>query len=156
MGQFYDSGFVVADSLAWVAYPGALQLTGQIACQSGVVISVEKTLNVDSDDDPVVVTTDYTYNAHVSGHASIVRNDNTDHHGHPDPHHVHRYDWRTGNELAGSPEHVGADGWPTLGEFIEAMREWCAEHHSELPATPGRLNPDYGPRALVASGTARS
>lgn len=72
-----------------------------------------------------VETLDYSYQVlrRVDGEAvSLFRYDNSAHHEQADPHHRHRYD-ANGREIL-PVEHVGADGWPTLGEVIEEAFEF--------------------------------
>ena len=111
-------------------------MRGEISCLGGIVISVRKRLEIRDDDpiNPVVVTATYAYNARVGRYGDIVRDDNADHHGHPDPHHRHFFDWRTGNERDDSPHWVGVDGWRTLGQFIDEIEDWYWDHRGELPA----------------------
>jgi hypothetical protein len=54
---------------------------------------------------------DYAYTASVSGYGNIFRYDaNHGREGHPDNHHRHDFDWRTGDEVADSPQWKGVDG----------------------------------------------
>jgi len=128
-------GFVGEDSLSIRPVPGSLLMEGEISCLGGIVVSVSKRLELKDDDavNPMVLTVSYAYNARVAGHGDIVRDDNADHHSHSDPHHRHTFDWRTNEELEGSPEWVGADGWRTLGQFIDEIEEWYWDHRDELP-----------------------
>lgn len=116
-------GFAGADSLTIDQVPGSLIMQGEISCLGGIVITVWKRLELRDEDpvNPMVVTVSYAYNARVVGHGDIVRDDNADHHNHPDRHHRHVFDWSTGEELSGSPRWVGADGWRTLGQFIDEI-----------------------------------
>lgn len=93
-----------------------------------------KTLEVlDSSCDPMVQTFLYAYNANVRDHCSFLRHDNAHvHPGHPDVHHRHEFDWQTGEQTR-PPEWCGVDGWPTLGDFIAAVRDWYYAHMNELP-----------------------
>ena len=143
MDGFRSSGFVEEDSLEFVFQEaGLLTIKGEISCLGGVVIFVNKTLDVidDGTTDPPVQTFLYAYNAFVRGQKSFLRHDNTHRYsGHADEHHRHELDLSTGKELPGSPMWVGPDGWPTLGKFMEEVERWYWTHREELP------NPDeYG------------
>lgn len=144
MEQFYSSGFVCSDTLVWAAIPGALTLVGEIGCKGNIVIAVEKLIALvdrhgDPDDlDVEVQTVRYAYNASVRGHGNILRHDNIHAHpGHPDSHHRHEFDWSTGEELEGFPRWCGADGWPTLGDFIQEVSDWYWKHRDDLPEPEG-------------------
>jgi len=54
------------------------------------------------------------------------------HGGHPDEHHKHDFDWRTGQEPY-SPRWIGVAGWPTLSEFIEEVMGWYYRNITGLP-----------------------
>lgn len=137
MGRLRGEGFIEHDSLTFSSeFAGFVQLSGQIACRGNIVITVEKDLRVlrDGDpDDPLVQTCRYNYNASVQGYGTIMRFDNAGHHGFVDRHHRHDYDWRSSVELPGSPRHVGAAAWPTLGQFIRLVAEWYWTNSSALP-----------------------
>ena len=144
MEHFYSSGFVCSDTLTWEAVPGALRLFGEIGCKGNIVISVEKLIAlVDPDGDPEdlnvgVQTVRYAYNALIRSHENLLRHDNAHPHpGHPDNHHWHEFDWKTGEELAGFPKWCGVDGWPTLGDFIQQVEAWYWQHRDELPEPDG-------------------
>lgn len=137
MEQLRSSGFVGADTLEFEAYAGHILLEGEIACLGEIVVSVWKHLSIlDDNDDPYVQTERYAYNAFVRGHGTFLRVDNSHaHHGHADAHHRHFGDWRTDDDLPGSPEWIGAERWPTLGAFIEEdVWKWYDAHREELPA----------------------
>jgi hypothetical protein len=131
--------FAGVDGLEWESLPAhvggssLITLKGLIGCLGGIVIAVDKTLIIlDASDNPHVQTIDYAYNAWVRGHFNFLRYDNAHvHPGHPDPHHRHKYDWRTGR---GVVEHVGEGAWPTLGDFIREVEAWRDDHHNELVA----------------------
>jgi hypothetical protein len=137
MEKFYSSGdFVCRDTLTWTAAAGTLTLEGEIACKGNIVIAVWKVLDVlDSSDDPEVQTVRYAYNAFVRDCDNIVRHDNVHAHpGHPDQHHRHDFNWRTGAENRGSPRWCGAANWPSLSDFIQVVADWYWAHREELPA----------------------
>lgn len=142
MAKFRAGGFVVDDTLEYEFLAGTFGIAGEIACRGGIVIRVDKTLEMaEGADDPLVLTFVYAYNAFVRGHGNLLRHDNAHTHpGHADEHHRHDFDWRTGEERPGSPTWVGAAGWPTLGGFIEELERWYWEHRDEFP------DPDAAPR----------
>lgn len=133
MEAAYQRGFVQKDNLGWEAFSGGFWLRGAIVCLGQITITVEKTLVVVNEATTEVVTRRYAYAASVRHHGQIFRHDYAEHHGHPDPHHRHDFDWRTDVEAPGSPTWVGRGGWPTLGQFIEMVEAWYHEHRSELP-----------------------
>lgn len=137
MDQFRSGGFVGEDSLTFdFGTVGVLTIKGEISCLGNILIRVEKNLVVieDGTPDPLVQTVDYAYNASIRGQETILRHDNLHRYpGHQDEHHRHEYDWNTGDDLAGSPSWVGAQGWPTLSEFIEEVEKWYWEHEGKLP-----------------------
>lgn len=138
MGQLYREEFVQGDTLMWSPVYQGFQLTGEIACRGNIVIRVDKTLAIldPGESNPRVQTEYYAYNASVKGHGTIRRYDNEHAHpGHPDAHHRHDGDWRTGQEA--TPVHVGEQGWPTLSEFIREIAQWYDEHRDELPDPDG-------------------
>jgi hypothetical protein len=131
--------------------PGVL-LIGEIGCRGKIVIAVRKFLEIlggADDPDPMVETSLYSYQVVVRGvgrdKGSVFRWDNDHpywlHPGHPDPHHKHLFDWRTGDELKDpptySPQWVGADDWPHLNEVIEQARNWYHANSAELPYPNG-------------------
>ena len=130
-------GFIAEDTLALEPLGGGiLSMTGEIACLGGIVVRVEKYLEVLAGEalDAYVRTFEYKYNAFVRNHNNILRYDNT--HvceGHADPHHKHMFDWKTGDSLPGFPAWVGEHGWPTLGEVMEELRGWYWENRAGLP-----------------------
>ena len=117
--------FILEDRLTHVRTASTVQWDGSLLCAGGMEIHVRKrqavTLRAGR---PWVQTVDYSYQVLLRDGAKAVqlfRYDNSAHHDHPDPHHLHRYD---ANGLEIRPvEHVGADGWPTLGEVIEQAHE---------------------------------
>ena len=136
MAQAIASGFVREQTLTFEKLEGLYTLRGEIACLGNIVITVNKTIEIlESDgDDDFVQTLTYSYNASVRGAKSFLRNDNAHpHDGHCDSHHRHDLDWRTEANLPGSPHWVGEGGWPTLGQFIEAVADWYWSHRDELP-----------------------
>jgi hypothetical protein len=136
MAQAVESGFVSAHTLIFEKLEGLYTLRGEIACLGNIVVTVNKTIEIlesDSEDD-IVQTSGYSYNASVRGAKNFLRNDNAhSHEGHADPHHKHEFDWRTEANQPGSPHWVGEQGWPTLGQFIDAVQDWYWSHREELP-----------------------
>ena len=138
MEQLRSSGFVGADTLGFRALSAGLFMAGEIACKGLIVVSVEKFLARLSGEGSAseVQTEMYSYNAFVRGGHNILRYDNQHpellYAGHRDEHHRHDFDWRTGDELERSPVWIGAEGWPTLREAIDTVRQWHSEHYSEL------------------------
>lgn len=134
-------GFVGEDTL--VLEPigaGLLAMAGEIACLGGIVVRVEKYLEVLEGEaaDAHVRTFEYQYNAFVRGRANILRYDNVHAYpGHGDAHHGHVYDWETGQQVPGSPFWVGEHGWPTLGEVLEELRTWYWTNREGLPDPDG-------------------
>ncbi len=156
MARLRDQRFMGRDTLAWEGIGlGLVSLEGEIACLGGIVISVDKTLEIFGDTDTenmpkpdtMIQTMYYAYNASVRGVGNIVRHDNTDHHGHPDPHHRHDYDLNSRTEVEGSPFWVGEENWPHLNQFVEMVAAWYWEHRSELPDPDGF--PELGPGSRV-------
>lgn len=138
MDAFRSSSFVGEDSMELrFLEAGLLTIQGEISCLGNIVIRVGKTLAIldDGEPDPPVQTILYAYNASVRGRNSFLRHDNAHAYpGHFDEHHRHDFDWKTGENLPGSPSWVGADGWPTMSEFIEEVRDWYWKHKDELPS----------------------
>ena len=154
MDQYKSKDFVGKDSIQCVPLiPDRYKLFGEISCKGNILITVEKRLNVvvNSPQDPIVQTYCYAYNASVRNFHNIIRYDNQDQvfgfrAGHQDPHHVHEFDWRTGQEKRGSPFWVGRSKWITLGEFIGKVENWYWSNFCDLP------NPyDYPELGLRAS-----
>jgi len=119
---------------------GLLAMAGEIACLGGIMVRVEKYLEVLEGDalDVYVRTFEYQYNAFVRGRNNVLRYDNCHAHpGHRDPHHKHMYDWKTGHQLPDYPAWVAEHGWPTLGEVIEELKVWYWGNREDLPESDG-------------------
>ena len=119
--------FILEDRLTFTRTPDQIYWEGVLLCAEGIEIHVRKRQAVlIRSGRPWVQTTDYSYQVlrRAKGAAiPLFRYDNAPHHDHPDPHHKHRYD-ANGIEIL-PPEHVGAEGWPTLGDVIEeAFEHW--------------------------------
>lgn len=137
MDQMRSRGFVGEDTLE-LEDIGAdlLVMSGEIACLGGLVVRVEKYLEVleGEGDDALVRTVEYKYNAFVRGHNNLLRYDNSHSFpGHADSHHKHEFDWRTGRHLPGFPAWVGEDRWPTLGAVLEELELWYWGNREVLP-----------------------
>lgn len=123
--------FVVDDRLSFTRTSDQIYWDGILVCVDGLEIHVRKRQAVTiRAGRPWVQTTDYSYQVlrRVGGSAfPLFRYDNAPHHEHPDAHHRHRYD---ANGLEVHPtEHIGENGWPTLGEVIEeAFEQWKARN----------------------------
>ncbi|HET6879134.1 MAG TPA: DUF6516 family protein [Pirellulales bacterium] len=139
LGQYRDQYFVGGDAIKFERFGSRHYLMqGEIACRGNIVVAVDKILEVcDREPDPLVQTVRYSYNVYAKGKWNIFRYDNQHpdwrYPGHHDEHHRHAFDWDTGDELPDSPEWIGADRWPTLGEVIEEVRRWHADNYHRLP-----------------------
>ncbi len=145
MQGFRASGFVGGDSLETEIASHEVTMEGEIACLGNIVVNVLKTLEVLSGEgmDAMVQTVTYAYNVSIRGRFNIFRYDNLHStKGHPDPHHKDVYDWRTGEQLPGSPLWVGIECWPTLADVILEAQQWYADHYGELD------NPDEFPELI--------
>ena len=133
---FLANGFLQANTLVYRTSPGAFKIAGELACLGGIVITVYKSLTVLSGHgvEAIIETDSYAYNGSIRGYGNFLRYDNAHPHpGHSDDHHRHEFDWKTGDEVAGSPKWVGVAGWPHLSEFIEEVQAWYWDHRSALP-----------------------
>lgn len=137
MARLRDGGFVHRDNLSFSKISDStIRLDGNVACLGDIVVSVEKKLEIVWRDrgEPLVQTVNYGYNASIQGWNSFLRWDNYHQYpGHQDPHHLHRMAWQTGLELPGSPERIGAQGWPTLAEAIREVGSWYYDNFEQLP-----------------------
>ena len=137
-----DEGFVGVVQLP-LYFPGPVSIgyrvRGEIGCLDNLVIAVDFTLEVvdESGVDDVIEMTDYSFNVFVRGHGNVIRYDNLHpdflHEGHADPHHRHEFDWKTGDEVPGSPRWLGKGAQPSLADVIAEAREWYWQHREELP-----------------------
>ncbi len=145
MNQFVSRDFVKNQTLAFSFFPYGIRLKGEISCLGGIVVTVDKFLDIlnEEETNPLVQTLWYAYNASVRDHGNILRYDNQDdeylREGHLDEHHKHLFDWRTGQEMGNSPVWIGRQGWLTLGDVLQEIQDWYWHHRSELP------NPDEYP-----------
>lgn len=122
----FQGHFVLEDRLPFVRTLSQVYWEGVLECVDGLEIHVRKRQTVAiRAGRPWVQTVDYSY--HVlrrqgAKSISVFRYDNAAHHEHADPHHRHTYD-AAGKEVL-PPQHVGVDGWPTLGDVIEEAFDW--------------------------------
>lgn len=123
-------GFVVEDRVDLTHSPPATtMLEGQIRCQHGLFVDVEKILEVQGTGSRARVRTiRYSYHAGVEGSAdrAIFRYDNFHAYareGNPDAHHKHRFDHTIWQEIP-PPEWIGEERWPHLSDVLEELRAW--------------------------------
>jgi len=136
MESLRKEGFIHEDNLTFEPKFGLVWLKGEIACKGQILITVFKILDVLEGEGAraLVQTSRYNYNASVQGYGNIIRRDNAHAHpGHANRFHVHRFDWKSGAELGGSPNCCGPEGWPSLAEFIREVADWYHQHAGELP-----------------------
>jgi hypothetical protein len=105
-------------------------IRGRIFCEGGIYLDVNKILALNERSQ--VRTIYYSYQACINLESSmrIFRYDNAHRYvreGHPDAHHKHLFDQRTGRELPASPEWIGYDRWPTIGDVLSELHEWQQE-----------------------------
>ena len=97
-----------------------LRLNMEILCKGDIKLTVNKLTEVSEGRPRRARTIKYSYNASTPK-GNILRYDNAHiHPGHPTEHHKHIYNG-TGNQVAGSPFHVGEDGWPLMHEVIDEL-----------------------------------
>lgn len=138
MDQMRSKGFVGGDTLQFDFLTGEnlLIISGKIACLGPIVVTVVKYLHVLEREgrSDYVQTFEYHYNFSVENTGNILRYDN-DHKypGHPDEHHKHHYDYRTGKQTRWPPEWKGQDNWPTLGDAMQEIERWYYENLDNLP-----------------------
>lgn len=143
LGQFKDRDFVGKENLCFTPSAQGIFLEGEIGCLGNIVIAVEKFLEIlDGDrNDAMVQTLWYSYNVFIRGQYNLFRYDNQDDDflrpGHQDEHHKHCFDWRTGEEVVGSPIWMGVDKWPTLGQVIAEVEDWYWEHREDIADPDG-------------------
>lgn len=138
MEQFKHEGFIGCETLEFKALWGALRLQGEIGCLGNIVIGVDKYIDIVGGygRTGTVQTKWYAYNVFIRNGYNIFRYDNQDQelfrNGHLDQHHKHLFDWRTGQEMPGSPVWIGEEGWLNLGEVIREVSDWYWIHKNEL------------------------
>jgi hypothetical protein len=130
LDDFRDEGFVLDHTLSIRRRrPDRLILAGRVRCRGGLFIDVETILAVRvTRGRRQVRPIRYAFHAGVEGAVSrgIFRYDNSHSYvreGHPDPHHRHRFDHRTWQEIT-PPEWIGKGRWPQLSDVIEELRQW--------------------------------
>jgi hypothetical protein len=138
--QFIDTGFIGSENLAFSPQPNRkIRLKGEISCLGEIIISVDKMLDILDwvDDDAIVQSRWYAYNASVKNHGNILRYDNQDfgylRPGHLDEHHRHSFDWHDGHEYPTSPTWIGRDQWPVLSDVIFEIQDWYWDNRILLP-----------------------
>jgi Family of unknown function (DUF6516) len=123
--------FIVENRLIAVPTTNKVVWQGTLLCGHGIEIHVHKVQDKRTrpDGQPEVRTVRYKYQAMRRENdrvVTLVRYDNSEHHGQPDPHHRHGYDAQGGQ--IDPPEHVGEDSWPTLGDVIQEVHDkWGSE-----------------------------
>jgi hypothetical protein len=143
MDRYRDHGFILTDDLE-VRDLGNEQILmeGTITCADGVYIAVTKMLRIlDGDGSTATVQTiAYSYSAVLAGRGNIFRycapHDLTDGVEHHSYHHVHRFSVFD-DDSHGTISRLSEDDWPTLGEVIEELRGWCADHAHRLAVLAG-------------------
>ena len=101
-------------------FEGALfvRISGQIYCQGGIVVEVEKYLETEEADNGQIFVRgfSYRYHAFLPGQHNILRYDNQ--HGFEE-YHRHLYDINTGEELESGI--ITRNESPTLGEILDQL-----------------------------------
>lgn len=94
-----------------------------------------------------VHTVTYAYNLSLIGVGNIFRYDNMhSHYGHLTKHHRHQYE---PPNVRKNLEHIGEEGWPTLGEALREARhyvEWHLQYKS--PKGEGQHEMPMNPRII--------
>lgn len=152
------SHFILQDCTEWRSDSTRVSLIGELVCQGGLELSVEKYLEADFRNGRRKVRT-YRYKYHLlrrdeAGTQNILRFDNVHlHKGHSDRH--HRHDYSNGDPTdAGVIRHVGAVGWPTLSEVIEEAEQiWLDVLDSGTSSRAESMASSRRPAALSWLGT---
>jgi len=99
----------------------------EIPCDGGVRLTIHKLAEIRKKQGRKIARTiTYSYNA-SSPQGNIFRYDNAHiHPGHTTKHHKHVFNG-TGHQIAGSPFHIGEEGWPNMHEVIEELIERSAQ-----------------------------
>jgi len=136
-------GFITDEALVFAPCEGGFVCAGFLCCVGGLVIRVEKRLEVQggTGTNPVVQTLDYAYNVSLQGSGVIFRYDNS--HGPPpdypkdDPvqqretwHHRHKMPFPPGAEGKGTVDWNVV--WPHLSDVIQEANDWYEEHGEPL------------------------
>ncbi len=146
LNKFESENWIASHTINLVkAGDSVLYIAGQIALQGPLVLSVRKLLSYTPPDQAgrrCCETLSYSYNAFIPGHHTLLRYDtyhpDSLHPGHLDKFHVHRFDWVTGDELPDSPEWLGWQKWPRLGDVLQELREWHSDNHAALGSIAAR------------------
>ncbi len=113
--ESYLDHFILKDDLAPSLTPDAAEWDGVLYCVDGLEIHVRKLQDVSHETGrPMVRTRTYSY--HVLRRVGPV----FDEHG----------------NQTGAAEHVGVEGWPTLGEVIDQVHDWWVEHRASQNPRP--------------------
>jgi hypothetical protein len=128
MAKFRRKGLVEGDTLVLkVAGSSYLLMTGKIHCAGGIIIDVDKTLEIldglsaskvlhGHADDALVQNIEYSYNARIVLPGRVVGLFRYDNAHHPDEHHRHAFTWPDGRR--GTTTAVNPHEYPTLAEAI--------------------------------------
>lgn len=129
MAQLKKEGFVLDDNLAVTQIQGTpfLEMKGVVLCAGNLKMTVYKRLRAQKIGGALHVhTVTYAYNLSLLGVGNIFRYDNMhSHYGHLTKHHRHEYE--PPNERK-KLEHIGEDGWPTLGDALREARDYVDWH----------------------------
>jgi hypothetical protein len=139
--RFRGRSFVGGDALELRRYHDYSILEGEIGCLGEIIIGVSKVLKYVGNTTTVEAVR-RSYNVSLRGHANIFRYDDAPHHPHPDKFHRHEFNWRTGDQIAGSPFWVGSLAWPQFTDVLERAHDWYWDNMLELP------NPEFYPENL--------
>lgn len=125
--------FVEWDSLSFVLLPPSrILLSGSVHCRGGLVLHVEKMLEVN--ERRQVRGLRYRYQAQFADPPTreIFRYDNAHdgYPGHPDAFHKHVFSPRSW-KAAFPPEHIGRANWPTLREILNELHQWWIDHRDD-------------------------
>jgi hypothetical protein len=135
--QFLREGFVLSEDLRFEEFgAGYISLSGTMLCEGGIVLDVEKLLEVVEGHGPhaMVQTVAYRYQAYVLGRGNILRYEGP-HPTHNQFHHVHRYNTFGDGDDRVEPIET-EDARPTLSEVLDELREFYYEHIDELNPWP--------------------
>jgi len=141
--RWESAGFICGDALYFAPCERGYVCAGFLTCAGGIVIRVEKRLEVQGGQarDPIVQTLDYSYNVSVQGLGVVFRYDNA--HGPPpdypkDDPKQQRETWHHRHQMPYPPGAPG-DGviawdveWPHLSDVIEEAHEWLQQHGADL------------------------
>lgn len=148
MAQLKREGFVLDDNLALTRIEGTpfLEMRGAIYCSGNLKMTVYKRLRLQNIGGSVYVhTVTYAYNLSLIGAGNIFRYDNMhSHYGHLTKHHRHEYN---PPNVRKSLQHVGEEGWPTLGDALRegrAYSDWCHKYPTRDDEPTDELPTDSG------------